>query len=69
MTNETITNSESTPATLETRSSSGIKIDINHVFYLHSSNSPRMSLDENQKETYMSPLNPVDSSSFMVIMI
>ncbi|KAH0692270.1 hypothetical protein KY285_019367 [Solanum tuberosum] len=44
MTNEAINASESTPATLAAGSSSGTKIDINHAFYLHSSDSSGMGL-------------------------
>lgn len=44
MTNEAVNDSESTPATLAAGSSSGTKIDINHAFYLHSSDSPGMGL-------------------------
>lgn len=44
MTNETINDFESTPVTLVARSPSGTKIDINHAFYLHSSDSPGMGL-------------------------
>ncbi|XP_049348559.1 uncharacterized protein LOC125813119 [Solanum verrucosum] len=44
MNNEAINVSESTPATLAAGSSSGTKIDINHAFYLHSSDSPGMGL-------------------------
>lgn len=44
MTNESVTNPESTPKALVVGSSSGTKIDINHAFYLHSSDFPGMGL-------------------------
>ena len=44
MPNESLSNPESIPTVLVGGSSSGNKIDINHAFYLHSSDSPGMGL-------------------------
>ena len=44
MTNEAINVPESAPATQVAGSSAGAKIDVNHAFYLHSSDSPGMGL-------------------------